>query len=89
MSVSSRFRAGLPLVPSAVRADGRPSVAPGRYRGAVFAGDNPYSCLVWVSLRTRSQPGPAIADAVAAAPYVRRGFPLEVGHHRAGLPGAA
>ncbi len=82
--------AGVPhLVPSAMRADGEPSAAPGRFRGAVFAGDNPYSRLVWVSLRTRSNPGPAINDAVAAVRDVRQGYPLEVGRQRSGLPGAA
>jgi hypothetical protein len=64
------------LIPCAVRVDGRPDVAPGRYLGAVFAGANPYSRLVWVLLRTRSKPAPAIADVVAAVPEVRRGFEL-------------
>ena len=77
------------LLPSAVRADGRPGAASGQYRGAIFAGDNPYSCRVWVSLRTHSQAGPAIRDAVAVVPDVRRGFQFEVGQHWPCLPGAA
>jgi hypothetical protein len=89
MTLSSRLGAGLPLVPSAIRADGRPGGAAGRYRGAIFAGDNPYSRMVWVSLSTHSQPGPAIRDAVAVVRDVRWGFPLEVVRHRLGLPGAA
>jgi hypothetical protein len=84
-----RGEAAVPRLPSAVRADGRPGGAAGRYHGAIFAGDNPYSRMVWVSLHTRSQPGPAIRDAVAVVRDVRRGFLLEVGRHRLGLPGAA
>jgi hypothetical protein len=64
------------LLPCAVRADERPGAAPGRYRGAIFAGDNPYSRQAWVSLRIRSQAATAIRDAVAAVPDVRRGFDL-------------
>ncbi len=89
MTVNGRLGAVPLLIPSAIRADGRPGGAAGQYRGAVFAGDNPYSRLVWVSLRSRSKPGPAINDAVAAVSDVRRGFPLEVGRHLPGLPGAA
>ena len=62
--------------PVAVRASGQSGIGPGRYRGAIFAGDNPYSRLVWASLQTRSKSGPAIKDAVAAIPDVRCGFQL-------------
>jgi hypothetical protein len=62
-----------------VRADGPPGGAAGRFRGAIFAGDNPYSRRAWVSLRIRVTTGPAIKDAVAAVPDVRRGFLLKGG----------
>ncbi len=64
------------LFPGAVRGSIEPPTGPGRQRAAIFAGDNPYSNLVWVSLRTHSKAGPAIREAVKAAPDVRRGFQL-------------
>ena len=64
------------LSPVAVRASGQSGIGPARYRGAVFAGDNPYSWQVWASLGTRSKAGPAVMDAVAAVSHVRRGFQL-------------
>ena len=64
------------LFPSAIRGSIEPPTGPGRHRAAIFAGDNPYSTPVWVSLRTHSKAGPAIREAVKAAPDVRRGFQL-------------
>ncbi len=71
-----RLGANPPLFPCAIRGSITAATGPGRHRAAIFAGDNPYSTLVWVSLRTHARAGDAIREATKAAPDVRRGFQL-------------
>ncbi len=69
------------LFPCAMRGSINPATGPGRHRAAIFAGDNPYSTLVWVSLRTHARAGDAIREATKAVPDVRHGFErLEARH---------
>ncbi len=69
-----RLGANPPLFPCAIRGSINSATGPGRHRAAIFAGDDPYSTLVWVSLRTHARAGDAIRKATKAVPDVRRGF---------------